>query len=74
MSDDKFDLWCFQCFAKSGKEGPLLRCGGCNKALYCSKNCHLTHWNGGGGRGHGKHQMLCKAMAPQIAGESGVFG
>lgn len=44
---------CFQCMAKKGKEGaPLLSCGGCKSAQYCSKACQVKNWKE-------EHKRLC---------------
>lgn len=44
---------CFQCLAKEGEQGaPLLSCGGCKFAQYCSKACQVKNWKQ-------EHKHLC---------------
>jgi len=42
----------------------MLKCGGCKRALYCSKACQMKHWKcpliPGGTKKSGAHKKLCK--------------
>ena len=48
-NDDRSDAICFNCGKESEK---LSRCGKCEVATYCSRDCQLTNWKKGSGGGH----------------------
>ena len=47
----------------------MLKCGGCKRALYCSKTCQMKHWKcplvPGGSKKSGAHKKLCKLWQKQ---------
>jgi len=53
-------MQCAQC--KGNIVPPLLRCGRCKTAIYCSKSCQVQHWKGG----H-KRQCLTREAAAAAA-------
>jgi hypothetical protein len=54
------DPVCYSCGKAAaeadGRDQDLKACGKCQKALYCSRECQLADWSGGG------HKGLCKQM------------
>ncbi|KAH8699392.1 hypothetical protein GQ44DRAFT_744204 [Phaeosphaeriaceae sp. PMI808] len=49
---------CFTCDRKEGLGGqPLLKCGKCKVARYCSKECQIKAWT------EGEHKRICKTLA-----------
>jgi hypothetical protein len=49
---------CFACDRKEGAGGqPLLQCGKCKIARYCSKECQIKDWT------EGEHRRTCKILA-----------
>jgi hypothetical protein len=52
---------CFACNRKERVGGqPLLKCGGCELARYCSKECQAKDWREGG------HKQICKTLAAKV--------
>ncbi|CAF4025428.1 unnamed protein product [Rotaria sp. Silwood1] len=42
-----------------GEENASKKCGKCNRALYCSKDCQIIDWK------HYGHKLICKIAAQQ---------
>lgn len=45
-------LKCSACEKELDPSGPLMKCGGCMKVLYCSLKCQKSDWK--------KHSLICK--------------
>ena len=51
---------CALCESRNAK----MRCGGCRVRWYCSKECQVLHWKGGG------HKQECQALLQSAAEEA----
>ena len=56
---------CAFCYKILADEPPALKCGKCERRVYCSQECRAADWGGEGGQGH---QMWC----PLRCGEENV--
>jgi hypothetical protein len=45
---------CLSCKAAASKDVPILCCGACRSAVYCSKVCQKEHWK--------EHKKICKSL------------
>jgi len=53
------------CCSKMMSKKDIRRCGACNQAIYCSKDCQVQHW-------HSTHKRDCKHL--QLTGQIDGFG
>lgn len=54
---------CWGCGRKPGADESLQKCSGCKKALYCSKECHVSDWKA--------HKADCKKWQQERAAGDG---
>jgi hypothetical protein len=47
---------CLNCKAVVSKDAPILSCGACRSAVYCSKVCQKKDWK------EGEHKKICKYL------------